>query len=63
MSAIVMRVLAAGRTAVAMVTALAGGFRRRLADERRHRALIEQEIYHGRYRISSKNDDDLPAVR
>ncbi|HTS40497.1 MAG TPA: hypothetical protein VMH84_08160 [Xanthobacteraceae bacterium] len=63
MSAIVTRVLAAGRTAVEMVKVLVGGFRCRLADARRHRALIEQEIYHGRYKISSKNDDDLPAVR
>jgi hypothetical protein len=29
------------------------------AGERKHRAAIEQELFHGRYWLSSKNDDDL----
>jgi ribosomal protein L18E len=33
------------------------------AESRKHRAAIENEIYHYRYRHSSKNDDDLPVVR
>jgi hypothetical protein len=32
------------------------------AEARMHRAMIEAELYHGRYRLSSKNDDDLPIV-
>jgi hypothetical protein len=31
-----------------------------LASERRHRAAIEQELFHGEYWLTSKNDDDLP---
>jgi hypothetical protein len=30
------------------------------ASERRHRAAIEQELFHGQYWLASKNDDDLP---
>jgi len=30
------------------------------ASERRHRQAIEQELFRGRYTLSSKNDDDLP---
>jgi hypothetical protein len=33
---------------------------RALADERRNRAAIERELFHGEYRLSSKGDDDLP---
>ena len=33
-----------------------------LAEARKQRALIEAQLYRGRYRISSKNDDDLPIV-
>ena len=31
-----------------------------LASERRNRAAIEKELFGGRYRLCSKNDDDLP---
>jgi hypothetical protein len=31
-----------------------------LASERRNRAAIEKELFHGQYRLCSKNDDDLP---
>jgi hypothetical protein len=34
-----------------------------LAEQRMHRALIEAELHHNRYTLSSKNDDDLPIVR
>ncbi|HEY1982998.1 MAG TPA: hypothetical protein VGH13_23200 [Xanthobacteraceae bacterium] len=33
---------------------------RALAGERRNRAAIERELFHGEYRLISKNDDDLP---
>lgn len=33
------------------------------AQDRIHRAAIERELYQGRYRHSSKCDDDLPIVR
>ena len=35
---------------------------RALAGERKHRAAIEQELFHGQYWLSSKDDDDLPAA-
>jgi hypothetical protein len=35
---------------------------RAVASERRHRAAIERELFHGRFRLNSKNDDDLPVV-
>ena len=34
-----------------------------IAEARMQRAKIEAELYHNRYRHSSKNDDDLPVVR
>jgi len=33
------------------------------SDIRRNREFIEKEIHHGQYKLRSKNDDDLPAVR
>jgi hypothetical protein len=35
---------------------------RALAGERKHRAAIEQELFHGQYWLASKDDDDLPAA-
>jgi hypothetical protein len=34
-----------------------------VAEARMQRAAIEAELYHNRYKHSSKNDDDLPIVR
>jgi hypothetical protein len=34
-----------------------------VAEARIQRAAIEAELYHNRYKHSSKNDDDLPIVR
>ena len=34
-----------------------------IGEARVHRAMIEVELYRGRYLHSSKNDDDLPIVR
>ena len=36
--------------------------RRSVAQARADRARIEAELFHGRYHLSSKNDDDLPLV-
>jgi hypothetical protein len=36
---------------------------RSLARTRADRARIEAELFHSRYHLSSKNDDDLPLVR
>jgi hypothetical protein len=33
---------------------------RALAGERRNRAAVERELFHGEYRLTSKYDDDLP---
>jgi hypothetical protein len=33
-----------------------------VAQARADRARIEAELFHGRYHLSSKNDDDLPLV-
>jgi hypothetical protein len=34
-----------------------------IIEVRTQRAILEAELFHGRYRLSSKNDDDLPIVR
>jgi len=34
-----------------------------IIEVRTQRAILETELFHGRYRLSSKNDDDLPIVR
>ena len=34
-----------------------------IAEARLQRAMLEVELYRNRYRLSSKNDDDLPVVR
>jgi hypothetical protein len=33
-----------------------------VAEARAERARIENELFHGRYHLSSKSDDDLPLV-
>ena len=42
---------------------LVARFRHAQAGECRHRTAIERELFGDRYRLSSKNDDDLPVVR
>jgi hypothetical protein len=34
-----------------------------IIETRQQRAILEAELFHGRYRLSSKNDDDLPLIR
>jgi hypothetical protein len=33
-----------------------------LSSHRRHRDAAERELFHGRYKLMSKNDDDLPVI-
>jgi hypothetical protein len=54
--------LAITRTA-AGTAPLWSSVRRSLAQARADRTRIEAELFHGRYHLSSKNDDDLPLVR
>ena len=55
--------------AVAIAKAIAGAaslwsrLQQSVADARADRARVEAELFHGRYHLSSKNDDDLPLVR
>jgi len=56
-------IVVGSRKAIAAGKAVLGNIRQALADERRNRRLIEREIHHGHYRLSSKLDDDLPIVR
>jgi hypothetical protein len=48
--------------AVAQWQKLLSQISRAIAGERRNRAAIERELFHGQYRLLSKNDDDLPIV-
>jgi hypothetical protein len=52
----------AGRT-VAGSLRLVSRLRDLLADVREIRCKLEAELFHNRYRLASKNDDDLPIVR
>ena len=52
----------AGRT-VARSLGLVSRLRDVLADVRANRRRLEAELFHNRYRLASKNDDDLPIVR
>jgi hypothetical protein len=54
--------VAIGRT-VTRAASLLADLQRSLARARADRARIEAELFHGRYHLSSKNDDDLPLVR
>jgi hypothetical protein len=44
-------------------TSLLSNLQRTVAQARADRARVEAELFHGRYHLSSKNDDDLPLVR
>jgi hypothetical protein len=54
-AAVIARILNRGKYLVSQFTAV-------LAEARIHRARLEAEIYRGRYRLRTKNDDDLPIV-
>jgi hypothetical protein len=49
--------------AIAKLRAFIAQVSRAHAEELEHRQAIESELFGGQYRISSKNDDDLPIVR
>jgi hypothetical protein len=48
--------------AVAQWQKLISQISRAAAAERRNRAAIERDLFHGQYRLLSKNDDDLPII-
>jgi hypothetical protein len=41
---------------------LLSSVQRSMAQARADRARVEADMFHGRYHLSSKNDDDLPLV-
>jgi hypothetical protein len=49
-------------TAIAAVRKLFMKVSRALAGERVHREAVEKDLFGGRYRLCSKNDDDLPIA-
>jgi hypothetical protein len=49
--------------ALTRAASLLSDLQRSLAQTRADRARVEAELFHGRYHLSSKNDDDLPLVR
>ena len=48
---------------VAKALGLVSRLRDVIADVRENRRKLEAELFHDRYRLISKNDDDLPIVR
>lgn len=48
--------------AVRPARTLVAGVACTLAEHRFHRAAIEMELYGRRYKLATKNDDDLPIV-
>jgi hypothetical protein len=48
---------------VARAASLPSDLQRSVIKARFDRARVEAELFHGRYHLSSKNDDDLPLVR
>jgi hypothetical protein len=48
---------------LARAASLMSDLQRSVAQARADRARVEAELFHGRYHLSSKNDDDLPLVR
>lgn len=51
------------RRAVARALGLFSRLRNVIAGVREIRRKLETELFHDRYRLVSKNDDDLPIVR
>jgi hypothetical protein len=51
-------VAAAAASGCRLVTRLLLAF----ASERKNREAVEQQLFHGQYKLSSKSDDDLPVV-
>jgi hypothetical protein len=54
--------VAIGRT-LGRAASLLSDLQHSVAQARADRARVEAELFHGRYHLSSKNDDDLPLVR
>jgi len=60
---LVSRLSALVRTHLTKASANGTRIFRAYVEQRLHRAAIETELYRGRYRHASKNDDDLPVIR
>jgi hypothetical protein len=54
--------LAIARTLM-KAASLLSSVKRSIAQARADRARVDADLFHGRYHLSSKNDDDLPLVR
>ena len=50
------------RTPLAKASVNGARIFRAYVEQRLHRAAIETELYRGRYKHASKNDDDLPVI-
>ena len=48
---------------LATAASLLSDLQRSVAQARADRARVAAVLFHGRYHLSSKNDDDLPLVR
>ena len=48
---------------LAKAASLISDLQRSVTQARADRTRVETELFHGRYHLSSKNDDDLPLVR
>ena len=57
------QLIASVRKMTAAAPTLIARLSRALAEKRVHRVAIESELFRGRYKHASKNDDDLPIVR
>jgi hypothetical protein len=63
MLVLINRISVAIARTLARALSLFSHLQRSVRQARADRARVEAELFHGRYHLSSKNDDDLPLVR
>ena len=63
MLVLINRISVAIARTLAKAASLISDLQRSVTQARADRARVEAELFHGRYHLSSKNDDDLPLVR
>jgi hypothetical protein len=63
MLVLISRISVAIARTLARVLSLFSHLQRSVGQVRADRARVEAELFHGRYHLSSKNDDELPLVR
>jgi hypothetical protein len=63
MLVLISRISVAIAGTLARVLSLFSHLQRSVGQARADRARVEAELFHGRYHLSSKNDDELPLVR